>query len=128
MTLHRRVFEDLAADEMLPTGYTNAEVLWAKTQLIHNSRSRVRSNLDGSSWAQGWLVQRLIDPRGRQRFARQPEQLSAVSSYLTVGEKRKSMKIYDALQMEREDADGGPNKKQGKDGKKGGGQGAYKDV
>jgi hypothetical protein len=27
VTLHRRVFEDLAADEMLPTGYTNAKVL-----------------------------------------------------------------------------------------------------
>ena len=46
----------------------------------------------------------------------------------TVGEKRKSMKIDNAPEMEREDADGGLNKKQGKNGKKGGGKGAYKDA
>jgi hypothetical protein len=74
-------------------------------------------------------VQRLIDLRDCQRFAGPPEQLSTVSSYLeTVGEKRKSMKIDDALEIEMEDAVGGPNKKQGKDGKKGGGKGAYKDA
>ena len=38
VTLHHRAFEDLAADEMIPTGYTNAKVLWAKTQLIQNYR------------------------------------------------------------------------------------------
>ena len=44
-----------------------------------------------------------------------------------VGERRKSMRIDNAPEIERENADGG-NKKQGKNSKKGSGKDANKDA
>ena len=115
--------------ETLPTGYSNIKVLGAKAQLIQNYRSKVQSSLDGGSWTQGWLLTGLIDPCSRQRFAAPPEQISVVSPYLKiVGELRKSMNIDNAPEIERESGDGGQNKKQGKNGKNGGGKDANKDA